>query len=278
MSISASSKESNITTETSFIIAWNIASSKQPYTDGEFVTQNLLDMISVLDPKIAKFKAFSLASDESTDIQDKLQMVVFVRYVTSDVLVKEELLDLVELKDTTRGIDLKEAIDTVLVKVSAPKNKLVSVAADGATAMVGKHVWLIGLLKNDPTYPEFVPVHCKDLTLKTFNHFSQIKKMIHNSNPTIQYDGHKIESYREKLKNLIEDFQNMFKYLYALKLSLAFLVNPFLIDIISDGCPISGNILEETSQFEMELLDLQEDRNLQMLHKTNFIGFLENSF
>ncbi|XP_065658744.1 EPM2A-interacting protein 1-like [Hydra vulgaris] len=39
-------------------------------------------------------------------------------------------------------------------------------------------------------------------------------------------------------------------------------------DIISDGCPIPENILAETSQFEIELLNLQEDQNLQMLHKT----------
>ncbi|XP_065654711.1 general transcription factor II-I repeat domain-containing protein 2-like [Hydra vulgaris] len=303
MNISSSSKESNITTEASFIIAWNIAKSKHPYTDGEFVKQNLFDVISVL---VAKFKAFSLALDKSTDIKDKPQMAVFVRYVTSDVLVKEELLDLDELKDTTRGIDLKEALDTVLVKANAPKNKLVSVATDGATAMVGKHIGFIGLLNSDSTYPEFSqfiveldladkpsdllfycavrrlsnsdvlyrfvellePIKCfllekqktfeifgdgkekdildlahtifsfqkklaqfqKDLTLKTFNHFPQMK-MIHNLNPTIQYDD----------------------------------LNLFLIDIISNGCPIPENILEETSQFEIEFLDLQEDQNLQML-------------
>ncbi|XP_065658637.1 EPM2A-interacting protein 1-like [Hydra vulgaris] len=91
--------------------------------------------------------------------------------------------------------------------------------------------------------------------------------MIHNPNPTIQYDDHKIESYWEKLQNLFEDFQSRFKDLYALKSSMAFLVNPFLNDIISDGCPIPENILEETSQFDIELLDLQEDQNLQVLHK-----------
>ncbi|XP_065654636.1 protein FAM200A-like [Hydra vulgaris] len=141
MNISSSSKELNITTEASFIIAWNIAKSKRPYTDGEFVKQNLFDVTSVLDPYNSKiqrlisnisvsrhtterriseisveveqyllndlknYEAFSLALDDSTDIQDKPQVAVFIRYVTSDILVKEELLDLVELKDTTRGID-----------------------------------------------------------------------------------------------------------------------------------------------------------------------------
>ena len=79
-------------------------------------------------------EAFSLALDESTDIQDKPQMAVFVRYVTSDVIVKEELPDLVELKDTTRGVDIKEALETVLVKANSPINKLVGGDAGGAAA------------------------------------------------------------------------------------------------------------------------------------------------
>ena len=315
------------------------------------------------------------------------------------------------LFDTTGGVDVKEALETVLLKANAPINKLVSVATDGAPAMVGKHVGLIGLLKSDPKYPEFIPVHClihrehlvakhfnfsivlksvteivnyirsnaknhrqfknfideldladkpndlsfycavrwlsssdalykfvellepiksfliekkktfeilddmnflqdllfltdimqhlqslnlsfqgkekiisdlaqtifsflkkitlfqRDLTLKTFKHFPQMKKMI-ISNPSIQYDDHKIESYREKLQNLLEDFQKMFIDLHALKSSLGFILNPFLIDIIGDGCPIPSNIVEEVSQFETELLDLQENQNLLMLHKT----------
>ncbi|XP_065675532.1 protein FAM200A-like [Hydra vulgaris] len=127
-------------------------------------------------------EAFNLALDESTDIQDKPQMAVFVRYVTSDVLVKEELLDLVELKDTTRGIDLKEALNNVLVKANAPKNKLVSVATDGATAMVRKHIRLMGLLNSDPTYPEFIPVHFvihrEHLAAKHFNFPIVIKSVL----------------------------------------------------------------------------------------------------
>ena len=86
------------------------------------------------------------------------------------------------------------------------------------------------------------------------------------SNPSIQYDDHKIESYREKLQNLLEDFQNRFKDLHALKSSLGFILNPFLTDVISDDCPIPSNMLKEVSHFKMELLDLQ-DQNLLMLHK-----------
>ena len=68
---------------------------------------------------------------------------------------------------------------------------------------------------------------------------------------------YKIESYREKLQSLLEDFQNRFKDLHALKSSLGFISNPFLIDVISDGCPFPSYMLEVVSHFEMELLDLQ---------------------
>ena len=56
---------------------------------------------------------------------------------------------------------------------NAPINKLVSVAADGAPAMVGKHVGLIDLLKSGPKYPEFIPLYCfvhrEHLAAKHFN-------------------------------------------------------------------------------------------------------------
>ena len=56
--------------------------------------------------------------------------------------------------------------------------------------------------------------------------------------------------------------------MHALKSTLGFILNPFLIDVISDGCPIPSNMLKEVSHFEMELLDLQEDQNFLMLNKT----------
>ena len=61
-----------------------------------------------LQRDLANATAFSLALDESTDVTDNPQMAVFVRYVSSDAVVKEELLDLIALKETTRGVDIKK--------------------------------------------------------------------------------------------------------------------------------------------------------------------------
>ena len=131
-------------------------------------------------------------------------MAVFVRYVTSDVIVKEELLDLVELKNTTRGVDVKEALETVLVKANAPINKFVSVVTDGAPAMIGKHVGLIGLLKSDPKYPEFIPVHCvihqEYLAAKHFN-FPIVLKSV---SEIVNYIRSNAKNHRQ-LKNFINE-------------------------------------------------------------------------
>ena len=39
-------------------------------------------------------------------------------------------------------------------------NKLVSIAPDGAPAMLGKKIGLIGLLRDDGQIPQLIPIHC----------------------------------------------------------------------------------------------------------------------
>ena len=128
------SKESHAVNEASFLISWNIACSKHPYSNCEIVKKNITDVVAVLDPSNKKLQrliaqmpcsrrttqrrisqisadiavamqndlkssfAFSIALDESTDIQDNPQLAIFVRYVSSDFTIKEELLDMVALK------------------------------------------------------------------------------------------------------------------------------------------------------------------------------------
>ena len=51
-------------------------------------------------------------------------------------------------------------LDKALTRFHVPLNKLVSVATDGAPAMVGKRVGLIEFKKCDSNFPEFFPIHC----------------------------------------------------------------------------------------------------------------------
>jgi hypothetical protein len=47
--LSSFSKETDTMTEASFVISWNIAGAKRPYTDGKFVKENIDEVISILD-------------------------------------------------------------------------------------------------------------------------------------------------------------------------------------------------------------------------------------
>ena len=123
--------------------------------------------------------AFSLTLVEST-------YAVLVRYVSLDVAVKEDLLNLVALKDTTHGIDVKNALDKILMDTGVPLNKLVSVATDGAPPMLGKNVRLMGLLTNDTKYPDILPVYCiihrKNLAAKYFKFESVMTRVLQIAN------------------------------------------------------------------------------------------------
>ncbi|KAJ3646454.1 hypothetical protein Zmor_024042 [Zophobas morio] len=437
-------EEAGAQVEASFKIAWNISRAKRPYTEGDFIKQNMLDVITTLDPNNSKLLksvseiptsrhtierriseinkdlelklekdlrecvAFSLALDESTDITDQPQLAIFIRFVFEDASCHEELLDLKVLKDTTRGVDIKEALDDALKVRNVPINKLVSVATDGAPAMTGKNVGLIGLLTKDEVIPDFIPVHCivhrehlvakyfnfehifkivlkivnfirtnaknhrqfvnfineidveeqpsdlslycivrwlstysvlnklvallepiseflktknqsypqleddewvqdlmfftdtmehlqslnislqgknknisefvqnifafqkklqlfqKDVTSKTFNHFPRLKEAVSKSAIRLEVT----QNYGMKLSNLFHDFKERFSDLEKMKPTIAFLLNPFEVDVINKGFPLSKNILKETAAGELELIDLQEDEGLKIFHKT----------
>ena len=68
--------------------------------------------------------------------------------------------------------------------------------------MVGKHVGLIGLLKSDPEYPEFIPVHFvihqEHLAAKHFNFPIVLKSMLE----IVNYIRSNAKNHRQ-FKNLI---------------------------------------------------------------------------
>lgn len=110
---------------------------------------------SQLQSDLQACEYFSVALDECCDIQDKPQLAIFARSVSKDFVIKEELLDIVPLKDRIRGIDVKETMMVAFVKANLPISKLTAIATDGAPAMIGSVNGLVGCAKLTKFFQSF---------------------------------------------------------------------------------------------------------------------------
>uniref|UniRef100_A0A3Q3ISD0 HAT C-terminal dimerisation domain-containing protein n=1 Tax=Monopterus albus TaxID=43700 RepID=A0A3Q3ISD0_MONAL len=131
----------------SYTVALELAKAKKPLSDGEHIKRCAIEMAKAFgdDNLVKNFevvslsrhtvtcrvfdihnhiegkmkqvmhdcKYFSLALDESTDVMDVSQLLIFTRTTASSFEVHEKLLKLVSLHDTTRGTDILNAINNV---------------------------------------------------------------------------------------------------------------------------------------------------------------------
>ena len=65
--------------------------------------------------------------------------------------------------------------------------------------------------------------------------------------------------YVESLEGVSTNFATRFSDLDNLKPTFAFLVNPFVVDVVKDGCPVQKPIVAQAANIEMEILDLLQD-------------------
>ena len=102
-----------------------------------------------LERKAVNFKLCALARDESTDTTDMAQLVIFIRGTDNEYNVTEEMASLVPLKDTTKSLDLYEAVKITLKWFSLTFVNISGIATDGALVMNGKKEGLKKLIEDD---------------------------------------------------------------------------------------------------------------------------------
>lgn len=184
--------------EASLRISWTLAKHMKPFSDAEIVKecmlaagnvlfetkQDVVETISriplsaatntrntevladenntMLKQVLGAADSFALAIDESCDITDTAQLVVFARFLdnTKQQFV-EELLTIIPMEGQTRGEDLHKVLMEYFENAHLDLKKVISVTTDGARAMTGKNKGLVGLIKNDPKFNENVLFyHC----------------------------------------------------------------------------------------------------------------------
>ena len=93
---------------------------------------------------IASCDLLSICLDESTDVTGSARLAIFGHYLVGNT-IKEELMSLVPLETTTRGIDVCNAVVKELAERKFDLSKIVSVSTDGACSTTGKENAFINL-------------------------------------------------------------------------------------------------------------------------------------
>ncbi len=179
----------------SYLISYKIAKYGKSFSTGEFVKECMVDICGLLFQKqkevvneltlsrrtigrriedigndleiqlkkiCENFECYSIVFDESTDIKDTSQLMIFIRGMTSDFVFYEEFLSLEALNNTTKGSDICSAVMDVLNRFNLPLNRLVSITTDGAPALVGKMRGAVKLIsdKVEKCGGSIISFHC----------------------------------------------------------------------------------------------------------------------
>uniref|UniRef100_A0A0R0F360 TTF-type domain-containing protein n=1 Tax=Glycine max TaxID=3847 RepID=A0A0R0F360_SOYBN len=107
---------------------------------------------------------FCVLIDESGDVAGKEQMVVVIRYVNSECLVKERFLGIVSVKETSAK-SLKEALEKLLSINGLSLSSIRGQGYDGASNMRGKFGGLRTLIQNENPSAYYVNCFAHQLQL-----------------------------------------------------------------------------------------------------------------
>ena len=170
-------KSTNNRCEASNRVAYHLGVAGKPYSDGELVKRCLIDVVKCIHPgKEADYSSLalsrntiqrrqddiakqlslslqtivnkeasllSLAVDESTDIKDSAQLLVFIRSLTPTFELCEDLF-METLSSRTRGEDIFVAAKNACIKNGLELKNLRGICTDGAPAMMGNIKGFVG--------------------------------------------------------------------------------------------------------------------------------------
>ncbi|XP_057662939.1 general transcription factor II-I repeat domain-containing protein 2-like [Diorhabda carinulata] len=171
--------EQEVATRARFRVALEIAKRGKLFTDGEMIIEciivvaeemcpekvNLLKTFSMsvntvvrrvenIDENISSqlfdknghVECFSLALDESTDVSDTAQMLIYIRGVDKRYEVHEELLDMYSIHGTTTCTDIFKGVEMAINQKNLRWKNLKCITTDGGKNMSGKDKGVVALV------------------------------------------------------------------------------------------------------------------------------------
>ena len=100
---------------------------------------------------------FAMQLDESTDVTNCGQLLVYVRFTENDT-IKTELLMSKEVSGITKGKDIFNIVDEFFKKNDLEWSKLIGCTTEGAPAMLGRKSGFQSYVK--AISPEIIFTHC----------------------------------------------------------------------------------------------------------------------
>jgi len=179
--------------EASYKVSYMIAKAKKPHTIGEtLVKPCVLEMAKIVlgEDAVKQLSQVSLSNDtvrqrikdmsqdittqvvsemkqspakismqidESTDVSNHSQLLVFVRYV-HERCIKEEFLFCERLETTTKAVDVFRLIQSFFGRHELAWDLIGSICTDGAPAMIGKKSGFVAMVKEKA--PHVLTTHC----------------------------------------------------------------------------------------------------------------------
>ena len=118
--------------------------------------------------KILSSPLFALQPDESTDVANIAQLLVFCRYIISQG-IEQDFLFCLPLKTTTKAADIMEVLNDFFKDTEISWTNLVGVCTDGVPAMLGLRSGFVALVKHKN--PAVEGTHCMIQKLLFRNQF-----------------------------------------------------------------------------------------------------------
>ncbi|GBN24034.1 General transcription factor II-I repeat domain-containing protein 2A [Araneus ventricosus] len=301
-------------THASYIVPYNIAKNNKALSDGEFVKQCTLQVCDVLCPdkknnfqtvslsrktvtsrievidknltsqlesKIGQFKFCSIAMDESTDINDTAQLVLFIRGVDENFEITEELACMRSLKGTTKGCDIFREFQQGLLTLEVPITNICDITTNGAPNMTGKKSGFLGLFNQNCPGNNVVFLHCvihQDVLCKSALNMKPVLDAVVKLVNTIRSRGLTHKQFRDLLHSVQSEYSDVLYYTKVRWLSAGCVferVWQLKDDIVSffhdKQCSAECEMLEDTERFFTYLLCHMNNLNVKMQGKNQFI-------